>query len=143
MFGDSKYTGLYSPCKTHFEELSTILWGVFVGRVNSYEELMQGLLAALDLLDTEGAQQLDTFEAYLELHKEQRQQQDSPSDLRAKLFAMLTFLMCEYAVGCESFYFRWASLLHTYNVHMYGEPDSDTRAPPPLLRKVFFDFSEP
>ena len=53
---------------------------------------------------------------------------------------MLTFLMCEYAVGCESFYFRWASLLHTYNVHMHGTPDSATRALPPLLRKVHFDY---
>ena len=45
---------------------------------------------------------------------------------------LLTFLMNESVFGCERFYFKWASMLHTYNVYVHGFADAMSRPVPPM-----------
>ena len=44
---------------------------------------------------------------------------------------MLTFFTTEYVFGCERFYYKWSSMIHTYNVYIHGIRDEMVRPIPP------------
>jgi len=52
---------------------------------------------------------------------------------------MLTFSFCHYLFGCEKFYYKWSSMIHTYNVAIYSKPDDTDRPEPPHFQIPFFN----